>query len=177
MTERGPERRGTGSRGTSSRGERPGGQSPRGRPAPRTRNVARREVDPARRVAFGVLRAVDAEDSYANLVLPRLLRAARLGGRDAAFATELAYGALRGRGTYDRVLAACVDRPLGQVDAAVLDALRLGAHQLLAMRVPAHAAVSATVDVVRADVGQGAAGFANAVLRRVAEYDPEAWIP
>jgi 16S rRNA (cytosine967-C5)-methyltransferase len=151
--------------------QRPGGR----RPGVRTRNVARREVDPARRVAFGVLRAVDAEDSYANLVLPRLLRRARLGGRDAAFATELAYGALRGRGSYDPILAACVDRPLAQVDAAVLDALRLGAHQLLAMRVPAHAAVSATVDVVRADVGQGAAGFVNAVLRRVAEHDLETW--
>jgi 16S rRNA (cytosine967-C5)-methyltransferase len=146
------------------------------RPAPRTRNVARREADPARRVAFEVLRAVDAEDSYANLVLPRLLRAARLGGRDAAFATEPAYGALRGRGSYDAVISACVDRPLAQVDAAVLDALRLGAHQLLAMRVPAHAAVSATVDVVRADIGQGAAGFANAVLRRIAEHDLDAWI-
>ena len=142
----------------------------------RTRNVARREADPARRVAFEVLRAVDAEDSYANLVLPRLLRSARLEGRDAAFATELTYGALRGRGTYDAVLAACVDRPLGQVDAALLDALRLGAHQLLAMRVPPHAAVSATVDVVRADVGQGAAGFANAVLRRVGEHDLDAWL-
>jgi 16S rRNA (cytosine967-C5)-methyltransferase len=138
--------------------------------------VARREADPARRVAFEVLRAVDAEDSYANLVLPRLLRAARLEGRDAAFATELTYGALRGRGTYDAVIAACVDRPLAQVDAAVLDALRLGTHQLLAMRVPAHAAVSATVDVVRADVGQGAAGFANAVLRRVAEDDLDGWL-
>jgi 16S rRNA (cytosine967-C5)-methyltransferase len=143
---------------------------------PRTRNVARRELDPARRVAFEVLRAVDAEDSYANLVLPRLLRRERLTGRDAGFATELTYGALRGRGTYDAVLAACVDRPLDRIDAPVLDALRLGAHQLLAMRVPAHAAVSATVDVVRAEIGQGAAGFANAVLRRVAEHDLEAWL-
>jgi 16S rRNA (cytosine967-C5)-methyltransferase len=149
---------------------------PQRRPRPRTRNVARRELDPARRVAFEVLRAVDAEDSYANLVLPRLLRRARLGGRDAAFATELAYGALRGRGTYDAVLAACVDRPLAQIDPPVLDALRLGAHQLLGMRVPAHAAVSATVDVVRAEIGQGAAGFANAVLRRVAEHDLVAWL-
>ena len=172
MTDRGPERHRISSGGTSSRGDRPGSR----RPAPRTRNVARREVDPARRIAFAVLRAVEDEDSYANLVLPRLLRAARLGGRDAAFATELAYGSLRGRGTYDAIVGACVDRPLGQVDAPVLDALRLGAHQLLAMRVPAHAAVSATVDVVRADVGQGAAGFANAVLRRIAEHDLETWL-
>jgi 16S rRNA (cytosine967-C5)-methyltransferase len=146
------------------------------RPRARTRNVARRELDPARRVAFEVLRAVDAEDSYANLVLPRLLRRDRLGGRDAGFATELAYGALRGRGTYDAVLAACVDRRLTRIDPPVLDALRLGAHQLLGMRVPAHAAVSATVDVVRAEIGQGAAGFANAVLRRVAEHDLAAWL-
>jgi 16S rRNA (cytosine967-C5)-methyltransferase len=147
-----------------------------GRPAPRTRNAARRMVDPARRAAYEVLRAVDAEDSYANLVLPGLLRRSGLAGRDAAFATELAYGTLRGRGTYDAVLAACVDRPLHQIDPPVLDALRLGAHQLLALRVPAHAAVSATVDVVRAEIGQGAAGFANAVLRRVAERDLPGWL-
>jgi 16S rRNA (cytosine967-C5)-methyltransferase len=156
-------------------GPRPGESRTR-RPAPRTRNVARRELDPARRVAFEVLRAVDAEDAYANLVLPRLLRHAGLIRRDAAFATELAYGALRGRGTYDAVLAACVDRPLDQLDPPVLDALRLGAHQLLGMRVPAHAAVSATVDVTRAEVGQGAAGFVNAVLRRVAERDLPGWL-
>jgi 16S rRNA (cytosine967-C5)-methyltransferase len=152
------------------------GPQRRPNPRPRTRNVARRELDPARRVAFEVLRAVDAEDSYANLVLPRLLRSAGLAGRDAGFATELAYGTLRGRGSYDAVLAACVDRPLEQIDPPLLDALRLGAHQLLGMRVPAHAAVSATVDVVRAEVGQGAAGFANAVLRRVAEHDLAGWL-
>ncbi|HVN13047.1 MAG TPA: transcription antitermination factor NusB, partial [Kineosporiaceae bacterium] len=145
-------------------------------PRPRTRNAARRSVDPARRVAFEVLRAVDADDSYANLVLPRLLRRAELAGRDAAFATELAYGTLRGRGTYDAILAACVDRPLDRLDPPVLDALRLGAHQVLAMRVPPHAAVSATVDVVRAEIGQGAAGLVNAVLRRVTEHDLAGWL-
>ncbi|HEX2808319.1 MAG TPA: transcription antitermination factor NusB, partial [Kineosporiaceae bacterium] len=142
----------------------------------KTRNVARREVDPARQVAWRTLRAVGDRDAYANLELPDQLRIAKLHGRDAAFATELAYGTLRGRGTYDAVLAACVDRPLDAVDAGVLDALRLGAHQLLAMRVPAHAAVAATVDLVRADIGQGAAGFANAVLRRISEHDLQAWI-
>ena len=71
------------------------------------------------------------------------------------------------------MLAACVDRPLAKVQARVLDALRLGTHQLLAMRVPAHAAISTTVALVRSDVGPGAAGFANAVLRRVSEHDEE----
>jgi 16S rRNA (cytosine967-C5)-methyltransferase len=149
----------------------------RSRPArPKTRNVARREVDPARVAAWRTLRAVDSQDAYANLELPEQLRRAGVAGRDAALATELTYGALRGRGLYDAVLAACVDRPLTDVDPPVLDALRLGVHQLLATRVPPHAAVAATVDLVRAEIGQGAAGFANAVLRRVAAQDRAAWL-
>jgi 16S rRNA (cytosine967-C5)-methyltransferase len=138
--------------------------------------VARREVDPARVVAWRTLRAVDERDAYANLELLDQLRTAGLRGRDAALATELAYGTLRGRGLYDAVLAGCVDRPLDQVDPPVLDALRLGAHQLLATLVPPHAAVAATVDLVRAEIGQGAAGFANAVLRRVTGHDREGWL-
>src|SRR5512140_3287278 len=145
-----------------------------GRPANRSR-AARPRTDPARRAAYDVLRAVADRDAYANLLLPALLAERGLTGRDAAFATELTYGTLRGRGTYDAVLATCVDRPLADVHPPLLDALRMGAHQLLSMRVPAHAAVAATVDVVRAEVGQGAAGFANAVLRKVAAHDGEGW--
>ncbi len=130
----------------------------------------------ARSVAWALLRAVSEQDAYANLVLPRLLREAHLPPRDAALATEYAYGTLRGRGTYDAVLAACCDRPLAAVDPGVLDALRLGAHQLLATRTAAHAAVSETVDLVRREANQGAAGFANAVLRRVARRDLAAWL-
>ena len=59
-----------------------------------------RTADPARRVAFGVVRSVHAEDAYANLVLPARIRQARLDRRDAGFATELAYGTLRGLGLY-----------------------------------------------------------------------------
>ena len=87
-----------------------------------------------------------------------------------------AYGTLRGRGTYDAVLAACVDRPLDQVDPPVLDLLRLGAHQLLAMRVPSHAAVGATVELARAVVGEGRGSFVNAVLRKVGGQDLDAWL-
>ena len=154
----GPPRRG----GSGSR--RPGPR--RGRPHP----------DAARRVAFDLLRAVDERDAYANLAMPALLRERGLDQRDAAFATELAYGTLRGRGTYDAVLGACVDRPLDQVDPPVLDLLRLGAHQLLAMRVPAHAAVAATVELARAVAGEGRGSFVNAVLRRVGRTDLPGWL-
>jgi len=134
-----------------------------------------RSTDPVRLLAFDVLRAVDDSDAYANLVLPPRIREAGLDARDAALATELTYGTLRLRGRYDAVLAYCVDRPLDRVDGALLDALRLGAHQLLSTRIPAHAAVSQTVGLVRDRIGVGPAQLANAVLRKVAAADWDAW--
>jgi 16S rRNA (cytosine967-C5)-methyltransferase len=136
--------------------------------------VARR--DPAREAAFDALRAVDERDAYANLVLPGMLRDRRLTGRDAALATELVYGTLRGLGTYDAVLDACLDRPLDRIDAPVRDVLRLGAHQALAMRTPAHAAVASSVDLARAKVGPGPAKLVNAVLRRLSKADLDGWV-
>jgi 16S rRNA (cytosine967-C5)-methyltransferase len=127
-------------------------------------------------VAYDVLVAVREQDAYTNLLLASMLRERAVVGRDAAFATELVSGTIRRQGTYDAVIAACVDRPLDKVDAGVLDALRLGSHQLLAMRVPTHAAVSTTVDLVRQRVGHGPAGFVNAVLRKVAAHDLDGWI-
>jgi 16S rRNA (cytosine967-C5)-methyltransferase len=131
---------------------------------------------PAREIALEVLRAVADRGAYANLLLPSLLAERGLHGRDAALATELAYGTLRGRGTYDAVLAACSTRPLADIDPPLLDVLRLGTHQLLATRIGPHAAVATSVTLARAAAGAGAAGFANAVLRRVATRDLESWI-
>jgi 16S rRNA (cytosine967-C5)-methyltransferase len=133
-------------------------------------------VDQARRVAYDLLRAVDQDGAFANLALPRLLADRDVAGRDAALATELGYGTLRAQGTLDEVLARCVDRPLSDVDPAVLDLLRLGAYQLLRTRVPAHAAVATIVDLARAAGLGRAAGFVNAVLRRVAAADADAWM-
>ncbi len=135
-----------------------------------------RRADPARLVAFEVLRAVAAEDAYANLVLPARIRHHGLDKRDAGFATELSYGALRGQGTYDAILARCVDRPLDQLDPAILDALRIGTHQLLAMRVPAHAALDQTVGLARAVIGAGPSALINAVLRKVTAHSLEEWL-
>nr|WP_308250836.1 RsmB/NOP family class I SAM-dependent RNA methyltransferase [Nonomuraea rhizosphaerae] len=117
---------------------------------------------------------MDERDAYANLLMPRLLRERGVKGRDAALATELAYGTLRGLGTYDAIIETCVDRA---PDPAVRDALRLGAHQLLKMRVPPHAAVGTTVDLVRLRVGPGPAKFANAVLRKIGSRTLDEWIP
>jgi 16S rRNA (cytosine967-C5)-methyltransferase len=136
----------------------------------------RQRRDPARRVALDVLLAVGDRDAYANLLLPQLISQRGLTGRDAALATELSYGTLRGQGSYDAVLGICCDRDLSSLDPPVLGALRLGAHQLLATRIQAHAAVATSVDLVKETAGQRPAGFVNAVLRRVASRDLAAWL-
>ena len=145
-----------------------------GRPAANRSRAARPRTDPARRAAYDVLRAVADRDAYANLLLPALLTERGLTGRDASFATELTYGTLRGRGSYDAILAACSDRD--DIDPPVRDVLRLGAHQLLATRVGSHAAVATSVDLAKDVCGPRPSGFVNAVLRRVATRDLDSWI-
>jgi 16S rRNA (cytosine967-C5)-methyltransferase len=148
--------------------------APRRRPPANRSRTARRRTDPARRAAYDVLRAVADRDAYANLLLPALLAERGLTGRDASFATELTYGTLRGRGSYDAILAACSDRD--DIDPPVHDVLRLGAHQLLATRVGHHAAVATSVDLAKDVCGPRPSGFVNAVLRRVATRDLDSWI-
>ena len=133
-------------------------------------------VDLPRRAAVDLLRAVEERDAYANLLLPALLRERGLTGRDAALATELSYGTLRGQGSYDAILAICSDRDLAAIDPPLRLVLRLGAHQLLATRVRPHAAVATSVDLARYVAGPRPAGFVNAVLRRVAAHDLQAWL-
>jgi 16S rRNA (cytosine967-C5)-methyltransferase len=173
-----PAHRPSGPRAASRAGAGRGG---RGRPnagrPDRGRSDASRRANLPRRTAYDVLAAVEAREAYANLLLPRLLAERGVTGRDAALATELTYGTLRGRGTYDAVLAACSDRPLEKLDPPVLQVLRLGAHQLLATRVGAHAAVATSVDLAKAVVGARVSGYVNAVLRRVATRDLDAWLP
>ena len=156
--------------------QRPG-RPDRRRPAPRRPSPRRlSDVDPVPQAAYDVLRAVRERDAYANLVLPQLLRERKITGRDAALATELAYGAARARGLLDAIIDACVDRGLSSVDGPVLDALRLGTYQLLRTRIPEHAAVTSTVDLAREAAGSYVAGFVNAVMRKVADKDEAAWI-
>lgn len=128
-----------------------------------------------RALAAEVLLEVEADDAYANLLLPKRLTRSGLDARDAGFATELVYGTLRNRGWYDAVLAFCTPRPVAELDPPVRVALRLGAHQLLSMRVPAHAAIAETVDAARMIGVTRAAGLVNAALRRVSERSVESW--
>ncbi|MFC0714786.1 RsmB/NOP family class I SAM-dependent RNA methyltransferase [Cellulomonas biazotea] len=176
-SDRGGARDGGRAAGRDAQGRQRGAARSEGRT---TRSAAapgqrRRGTDPARRVAFDVLRTVAEGDAYANLVLPPLLRERGLTGRDAGFATELTYGTLRLRGRYDAVVELAAARPAARIDGPVLDVLRLGVHQVLGMRVPAHAAVSETVGLAREVTGAGPAQFVNAVLRAVAREPWDVW--
>lgn len=155
------------------RGGRP--QRPRDK-GPVRRQPPRKPLDPARRAAFDVLRAVSERDSYANLALPALLSDRGITGRDAAFATELTYGACRARGLLDAVIAHAAGRPVDRIDPVLLDLLRLGTYQLLRTRVEQHAVLSTTVDQAGIESDTARAGFVNGVLRTISARDEESWV-
>jgi len=136
----------------------------------------RKATDPSRLAAYDILRAVHDDGAYANLVAQQVLAQADLHGRDAAFTTTLAYGTLRRQGFIDAVLEACSARPLAEIDAQVLDVVRLGAMQILFLGTPPHAAVGETVQLARLVGGEARSKFANAVLRRVGERDLDEWV-
>jgi 16S rRNA (cytosine967-C5)-methyltransferase len=123
-------------------------------------------VSPARKIAFDVLREVASQGAYASELLyermgPSVSRA------DAGLATELTLGVLRWQGLLDFLLQRNLDRPVERLDLEVLLALRMGLYQLRFLeRVPAHAAVSESVELAKRARKHSASSFVNAVLRK-----------
>jgi 16S rRNA (cytosine967-C5)-methyltransferase len=152
-------------------GRRPSSSSARSRPS----GPPAGRAQPARQVALDVLQAVRESDAYANLLLPGRIARAQLSPADAALATELTYGTLRLQGYYDRVIARAAGRTVDRIDPPLLDVLRLGAHQLLATRVPPHAAVNESVALARTVGSRSGTGFVNGVLREIGRHTPEEW--
>lgn len=130
----------------------------------------------ARTIALNLLFAVEFDDAYANLLLPKLLNSSRLDERDTGLAQELSFGTLRWQLFYDRIIEECAKRYSDEIDLKALVVLRLGAHQILGMRIPAHAALDETVELAKQFVSRGAAGFVNGVLRRVSERSRDEWL-
>ena len=125
--------------------------------------------DASRLLAFDILNEVNQNGGYSNLLLPKALAQSNLDERDRGFVTELVYGTLRMQGRHDWILSQASDRPWIEVDPALVDVARLGAHQLFEMRVPTHAAVSATVELGRKVLGESKASFLNAILRKISQ--------
>ncbi|MEI7659239.1 MAG: transcription antitermination factor NusB [Actinomycetes bacterium] len=129
----------------------------------------------SRLLAFDLIVEVNRNAGYSNLLLPAALTASTLDERDRNLVTELVYGTLRMQGKHDWVLSQVSDRPWIEVDAGIVDLARMGVHQLHEMRIPDHAAVSATVEVARKRLGESQASFVNALLRAVTRKSLEEW--
>jgi len=122
-------------------------------------------MSPARQTAFQVLLLVE-QGGYASDLL--LSRTRGLDSRDAGLASEIVYGCLRFQGQLDFLIEQLSGRPPQRLDPEVRVALRMGVFQRRWLdRVPAHAAVSESVDLVKRAGKRSSAGLVNAVLRKV----------
>jgi 16S rRNA (cytosine967-C5)-methyltransferase len=124
-------------------------------------------ISPARSAAFEILTRVES-GGYAS----DLLFLQSLAPRDAALASEIVYGVLRHQAQLDYLIALHAPKRL---DLAVRIALRIGIYQLRHLdRIPPHAAVTESVELVKRARKRSAAGLVNAVLRKV-DRAPIAW--
>jgi len=124
-------------------------------------------ASPARRIAFEVLRRVQAEDAYASDLLHAKLTDG-VSRADAGLATELTMGVLRWQRLLDFLLHPHLNRPGAKLDVEVLTALRMGLYQMRFLdRVPVSAAVSESVELVKGARKRSAAPLVNAVLRKI----------
>src|SRR5579863_2570459 len=125
----------------------------------------------ARTLAFDILRRVESGAWASDLLLAH---STNLDSRDASLATEIVFGVLRYRAQLDFLIDHYAGRRQ-KLDLEVRIALRMGIYQLRYLeRIPPHAAVTDSVDLVKRARKRSAAGFANAILRQV-DRDPVAW--
>jgi 16S rRNA (cytosine967-C5)-methyltransferase len=133
-------------------------------------------VSPARLAAFNILLRVERESAYAVELLHSALLD-ELSPVDRNLAMEIVMGVLRWRSVLDETIARLSFTPFRKLDFEVLTALRMGVYQKQFLtKVPAHAAVNETVELVKQAKKSSAAGLVNAVMRKVksALYDPHA---
>lgn len=124
-------------------------------------------ISPARDVALDILLRVEQHGAFASELL-HSERLDKLSPQDRGLCTELVMGVLRWRLRIDEVLASVSSQKLAKLDTEVLEALRLAAFQIGFLgRIPAHAAVNESVELVKRKKKRSAAPFVNAVLRKV----------
>jgi len=150
-------------------------------------------VSPARTAAFDILLRVETTDAYASELL-HSFRVDKLSPADHGLATEIVMGVLRWRSVLDEQIAPHINQrpsaakavrasatpparleagpsrkdPLSKLDAEVITALRIGTYQLLFLdRIPAHAAINESVELVKKARKRSAAGMVNAILRQI----------
>jgi 16S rRNA (cytosine967-C5)-methyltransferase len=126
-------------------------------------------ISQARTIAFDVLQRVATQDAYADEVL-RAELGDSIRAEDAGLATELALGVLRWQRLLDFLIERSLTKTARALDVEVRITLRLGVYQLWFLdRVPAHAAVHESVELVKRARKRSAAPLVNAVLRKAAK--------
>lgn len=133
-------------------------------------------VSPARAAAFNILLRVERESAFADELLHSSLLD-ELSPVDRNLATEIVMGVLRWRSVLDETIARLSFTPFRKLDFEVLTALRMGVYQKQFLsKIPAHASVNETVELVKQARKVSAAGLVNAVMRKVKSvaYDPHA---
>lgn len=122
----------------------------------------------ARSRAAAVLERVE-RGAFCDVLVGEAIARGDMDPREAGLFVRLVYGTVAWQGRLDWTLAGLSRRPLDELDPPVRAALRLGLFQLTRLdRIPAHAAVDASVEIAKAAAGAGGAAFANAVLRSAA---------
>jgi 16S rRNA (cytosine967-C5)-methyltransferase len=126
-------------------------------------------ISPARRVAFETLLKVE-NGGYASDLLLR--KTAELDSRDAGLAGEIVFGCLRRQAQLDYIIS---QHAKGKLDVEVKIALRMGVYQIRYLdRIPRHAAVNESVELIKRSTKRSAAPLVNAVLRKT-DCEPLAW--
>lgn len=120
-----------------------------------------------RKTAIEILSHVEGEsDLSMSEVISRVLEASGLSAKDRGLATEISYGVERHRLFLDYVINPYLKS--GKVNTTLRRILRAGVYQILFCdRIPSHAAVNEMVSIARNEEGKSAAGFINAILRKV----------
>ena len=131
--------------------------------------IAQAKVSPSRDLAFRILLEVEKGGFAADLLAER---SQRLDSRDAGLASAITLGVLRFREQLDYVIQLLAGKPASKLDGEVRAALRLGIFQLRNMdRIPSHAAVSESVELVKQNGKRSASGLVNAILRKAGSVE------
>lgn len=131
-----------------------------------SKSAAKSKISPARIAAFEILSKIESEKSFSSILLP--IYEENLDHKDRSLCHVVTLGVLRHKLFLDRIIEQLTEKKCEKFDNSVLIALEMGIFQLLLLdKIPAHAAINESVNLVHRAKKRSAANLVNAVLRRV----------
>lgn len=132
-------------------------------------------VKDARTFAIDLLIAIEKDQSYANLEVPKQLNLSGFNSKDRARVTDLVMGTFRWKLLLETVIELAASREKTKIESDLLKLLTMACFELLFGKTAKGILVSEWVNIAKAILGKRATGFTNAVLRRVSERDFHSW--